>query len=94
MLRLVARYADIWNTFGPPESFKHKSAILDEWCKKIGRNPAEIERSVAFDSDELDRLDAYLEIGVTHFIMDSGSPFDFDSLERLIRWRSQVTGNR
>ena len=39
MLRLVAQYADIWNTFGPPDKFKHKSVVLDEWCARIGRNP-------------------------------------------------------
>jgi probable F420-dependent oxidoreductase len=89
MLKLVAQYADIWNTFGPPEKFKHKSAVLDEWCSKIGRNPADIERCVAFDADELDQLDGYLDVGATHFIMGAGSPFDFDSIERLIRWREK-----
>ena len=45
-LRLVARYADAWNTFGPPENFAHKSAVLDQWCAEVGRDPAEIERTV------------------------------------------------
>ena len=46
-LRLVAEHADAWNTFGPPESYAHKNAVLDEWCEKVGRDPAAIERTVA-----------------------------------------------
>jgi probable F420-dependent oxidoreductase len=46
-LRLVAEHADGWNAFGPPESFAAKSAILDEWCAKVGRDPKAIERTVA-----------------------------------------------
>jgi F420-dependent oxidoreductase-like protein len=46
-LRLVARYADEWNMTGAtPERFRAKSAVLDEHCRAIGRDPAEIERSV------------------------------------------------
>src|SRR4051794_39980123 len=37
-LRLVAEHADGWNTFGPPENFAAKSAILDDWCAKVGRD--------------------------------------------------------
>ena len=46
-LRVVAEHADIWN--GPvrsAEDFRHKSQVLDEHCRAIGRDPAEIERSV------------------------------------------------
>ena len=38
-LRLTARHADAWNTFGPPENFAHKNAVLDDWCAKEGRDP-------------------------------------------------------
>ena len=44
-LRIVAEQADIWHGFGPPETIAHKHAVLDEWCARIGRDPAEIERS-------------------------------------------------
>ncbi len=30
-LRLVARYADLWNGFGPLETFARKNRILDDW---------------------------------------------------------------
>jgi F420-dependent oxidoreductase-like protein len=46
-LPIVARYADEWNMTGAtPDRFRAKSAVLDENCRAIGRNPAEIERSV------------------------------------------------
>jgi F420-dependent oxidoreductase-like protein len=45
-LAIVARYADEWNMTGAtPERFRAKSAVLDEHCRAIGRDPTEIERS-------------------------------------------------
>ena len=84
-LRIVAEQADQWNAFGPPESYAKKNAILDEWCGKVGRDPAEIERTLGMMSpDEIDQVDDYLEAGVQHFILGSGDPFDLSHLERLI----------
>ena len=45
-LRIVARYADIWNAFGTPETLARKDEILREHCAAVGRDPATIERSV------------------------------------------------
>jgi len=45
MLGVVARHADEWNCWSTPEVFAHKSAVLDEHCARIGRDPAEIRRS-------------------------------------------------
>jgi alkanesulfonate monooxygenase SsuD/methylene tetrahydromethanopterin reductase-like flavin-dependent oxidoreductase (luciferase family) len=47
-LRVVAEHADIWNcpTRVSVEEFRQKSAVLDEHCAAIGRDPAEIVRSV------------------------------------------------
>jgi alkanesulfonate monooxygenase SsuD/methylene tetrahydromethanopterin reductase-like flavin-dependent oxidoreductase (luciferase family) len=46
-LRIVAETADIWNADGDsPESFARRSAILDEHCATVGRDPASIERTV------------------------------------------------
>ena len=46
-LRLVAEYADAWNTFGPPENFAAKNRVLDEWCARLDRKPRQVERTVA-----------------------------------------------
>ncbi|MBW3668184.1 MAG: LLM class F420-dependent oxidoreductase [Actinobacteria bacterium] len=84
-LRLVAEHADMWNSFGPPERYADKSRILDDWCSQVGRDPADIERTVAFNSaDEVDRVEEYLEAGATHLILGRGHPFDLDPVERLL----------
>lgn len=44
-LRIAARFANEWNVWGTPELLRRKSAILDQHCADVGRNPAEIGRS-------------------------------------------------
>ncbi len=45
-LRIVARYADIWNADGDdPEAFSRRSAILDQHCHAVSRDPGAIERT-------------------------------------------------
>lgn len=48
-LRIVAQHADMWNAFGSPEVFRHKIAVLFEHCRKIGRDPDTIEKSVLLE---------------------------------------------
>jgi probable F420-dependent oxidoreductase len=83
-LRLVARYADAWNTFGPAENFAHKSAVLDEWCARLGRDPGEVERTVAIGPHEVGDVDAYVDAGATHVIVMTGHPYDLDPVARLL----------
>ena len=47
MLRVVAKHADQWNTFGTPELFRHKIDVLGEHCGAVGRNIDDIEVSWA-----------------------------------------------
>ena len=47
MLRVVARHADQWNTFGSPGLFKHKIEVLREHCAAVNRSFDEIEVSWA-----------------------------------------------
>ena len=44
-LKLVAKYADMCNIGGGLETVRRKDAILVEHCERIGRDPAEIERT-------------------------------------------------
>lgn len=77
-LGIVAKHADIWNSFGTPDVFRHKIARLEEHCRNIGRNPATIEKSVListangggpFALNEARRqVDEYIAAGVTHII--------------------------
>jgi probable F420-dependent oxidoreductase len=87
-LRIVAQYATIWNGQGEPEELAHKNRVLDEWCAKVGRDPQEIERSAQIFDDQLDKLDAYYEAGITHFICSASGPdYDLAPLQKLIAWR-------
>lgn len=88
-LRLVAEYADAWNTFGPPESFSAKNAVLDDWCASTGRDPAEIERTVAVNPDDVDDIGRYVDSGADHVIVMIGRNFDLDPLAALIEQRPQ-----
>lgn len=45
MLRLVARHADMWNMWAMPAKFAERSAVLNQACEDIGRDPATIRRS-------------------------------------------------
>jgi F420-dependent oxidoreductase-like protein len=46
-LKAAARFADITNWFGTLEEAAAKLAVLDRHCEAIGRDPAEITRTVA-----------------------------------------------
>ena len=83
-LRLVAEHADAWNTFGPPANFAAKSAVLDAWCAKVGRDPAAIERTVAIDPGDVANAAAYVEAGATHLIVMVAHPFALDAVEQLV----------
>jgi len=88
-LRIVAEHANLWNTFGPPENFAKKNAILNEWCGKVGRDPAQIERTVMIrGADDVDNVEDYLEAGAQHIILGVGTegeePIDLKPLRRLL----------
>jgi alkanesulfonate monooxygenase SsuD/methylene tetrahydromethanopterin reductase-like flavin-dependent oxidoreductase (luciferase family) len=56
-LRTVARYADMWATFGELDVVREAESTLRRWCDEVGRDPAEIryvfsaEASVLRDSE-------------------------------------------
>jgi probable F420-dependent oxidoreductase len=83
-LRLVAQYADGWNSFGPPDRYGAKSRVLDEWCARLERNPTQIERTVGINAHEVDDWQSYLDAGATHLIVMTGAPFDLDPVRRLL----------
>ncbi|HET6665992.1 MAG TPA: LLM class F420-dependent oxidoreductase [Intrasporangium sp.] len=75
-LRLAAQYADVWNAAGgDPAEIAASSAILDQHCADLGRDPGEIRRSVQFrvSADTVDHAAAtaksYVEIGITDFLL-------------------------
>jgi probable F420-dependent oxidoreductase len=95
-LRLVAEHATTWNSFGPPETYARKNAVLDRWCERIGRDPAEIERTILIDDDEVDRADEFVKAGAQHLIVELGTsgeaPFDLAPVRALMERRDEPSG--
>ena len=87
-LKLTAQYADLWNGFGPVEKWQHKNKVLDSWCAEVSRDPAEIERTVSVEHDDVpDNLDAFADAGASHIILGMGAPWDYKLVEKLVSWR-------
>jgi probable F420-dependent oxidoreductase len=83
-LRIVAEQATSWNTFGTPAEFAETNAVLDEWCERVGRDPAEIERTVAVDPGAAPKVREYAEAGADHMILMQGPPFGLDALQTAL----------
>jgi len=79
VLRLVAEHADIWNYPGPPSpEFAGRDAVLREHCAAIGRDQAQIARSMQTiiragepDAGPAARatIRSMIEAGVTHIVI-------------------------
>jgi alkanesulfonate monooxygenase SsuD/methylene tetrahydromethanopterin reductase-like flavin-dependent oxidoreductase (luciferase family) len=89
-LRLVAQHADIWHGFADPAGAARLNGVIDDWCAEVGRDPAEIERSVSLSgNDQIARVDDYVAAGITHFIVPVRAPhFDMRPLRTLTEWRA------
>ena len=81
-LRVVARYADVWNCPGFPhltvEEFQHKNRVLDGYCAEIQRDPASLARSVQIIFDPRDNpattrqiVQGFIAAGATHLVLAS-----------------------
>ena len=95
MLRIVAEYADRWNSYGTVAEIGNRNARLDEACAAIGRDPQAIVRSLygwtlklgadPWSSAEafLDIVGRYREVGISEFLMEAPHEEQFDVLERI-----------
>jgi F420-dependent oxidoreductase-like protein len=98
-LAVVARHADEWNFsplggLGPegPDEMARLSAILDERCQEVGRDPGEIRRSLQMllrpddpdgIADSLAHLERYEAAGAEHVILAFTEPPSRGLLESL-----------
>lgn len=81
-LRVVAEHADLWNIPGGDiEDCVRRSALLDRYCVEIGRDPAEITRSlhlpVSYDHPETTRtaITQALDAGFRHIVLGLPAPY-------------------
>jgi probable F420-dependent oxidoreductase len=85
MLRFTAEHAEMWNGFGPVETFARKNGVLDEWCDKVGRDRREIERTVLLSKEQdLFRVDEFVKAGAQHVILPASAPFDLSPLRQVL----------
>src|SRR5256884_3353878 len=75
-LRLTARHADVWNiSGGDPEFVEGIIKKFDAACGEVGRDPAEVRRSLQFGWDGKDRSELIelsgklFELGVTEQVV-------------------------
>ncbi|REF35650.1 F420-dependent oxidoreductase-like protein [Thermasporomyces composti] len=74
-LRITAQYADAWNASGgSPEEVAELSAVLDQHCADVGRDPSEIKRTVQLrytgDADELlTTVERFAQVGIGEVIV-------------------------
>jgi len=93
-LRIVAKYANEWNFNGKtPEEFVHKQRVLAEHCAAVGRDPAEIERSVQFRAgpsaaEQIEVGRQYLAAGATHLVYTCPQPYSAEHARWL--WNEVV----
>jgi F420-dependent oxidoreductase-like protein len=51
---LAARYADVWHSWGTPNSLRQTNALLDELAAEAGRDPSAIMRAGSLSLDDLE----------------------------------------
>ncbi len=95
MLRIVAEYADRWNSYGTEAEIRERNALLDEQCAAMGRDPSEIIRSLygwtlklsadpwASPESFLDIVGRYRAVGIDEFLMEAPHEEQFGVMERI-----------
>lgn len=74
-LRITAMYADVWNCTGEsPDEFAELSGVLDEHCADVGRDPAQIRRTIQLrlpgTADEaLTQVERYARAGADDVVL-------------------------
>jgi probable F420-dependent oxidoreductase len=88
-LKLVAKHADIWHSFGDAETVEHKLGVLRGHCADVGRDFTEIEVSAGVPKGEPADGGAVLrEKGVSLFTVGVGGPKpDLGPLKQWLAWR-------
>lgn len=93
MLKIVAKYADVWNAFGTPQEMRERNQMLDDYCLEIGRDPETLDRSLYYWVPKADLdpwaskdaffsvLEPYVEAGVNQFILDQPADKQINQLD-------------
>jgi probable F420-dependent oxidoreductase len=92
-LRLVAEFADRWHGFSDPndpEAYPRKQGVLDEWCARVGRDPATILRSVGASPGNIDAGDALVAAGAEEITLGLNGPdYDMGPVREWVAWAEE-----
>jgi probable F420-dependent oxidoreductase len=90
-LKLVAKHADIWHSFGDAATIEHKLGVLRGHCADMGRDAAEIEVSAGVPKGDPATGGAELrDKGVSLFTVGVGGPKpDLGALREWLAWRDE-----
>lgn len=95
MLRLVAKHADRWNSYGSVDEMRARNEAIDRNCAEIGRDPGSIVRSLygwpkiigadPWSSAEvfIDVVERYRAAGITEFIFEPPANGQWATMERI-----------
>jgi probable F420-dependent oxidoreductase len=86
-LRLVAEFADMSNTPGPPDVVRHKNQVLDQWCDRVSRPRAAVERTCNIPVAGVERIHEWVEAGAQRLQIQLDHPFDLAPVETALRLR-------
>ena len=89
LLKVVARHADVWNIPGGDlDDAAQRSALLDRYCTDIGRDPAEVTRSIYLPVDyerpaaTREAIARAADAGFRHVVLGLSSPYP----QHVARW--------
>jgi F420-dependent oxidoreductase-like protein len=93
---LAARHADIWNFSvrdGDPAEARKTCSDFDDLCRKVGREPKEVAKSVNLRPTQVtgpprevrERLRALADAGVQHFVLSLPAPYDSSLLRTFAK---------
>jgi alkanesulfonate monooxygenase SsuD/methylene tetrahydromethanopterin reductase-like flavin-dependent oxidoreductase (luciferase family) len=90
-------FTAVWHIFAKtPDEARGAVERFDALCRTAGRDPATVEKAVSFAPPDLagrplaevrDRVQAFVDAGIRHFILSLPAPYD---RELLRRWGREV----
>jgi alkanesulfonate monooxygenase SsuD/methylene tetrahydromethanopterin reductase-like flavin-dependent oxidoreductase (luciferase family) len=85
-LRLVAQYGDACNLFGDPDTVRHKIAVLERHCADVGRDPAEITKTILMTVREAgaaaEQVAAFRAVGVDGVVVNMPNVADLTAVAK------------
>ncbi|MGE0824026.1 MAG: TIGR03560 family F420-dependent LLM class oxidoreductase [Candidatus Binatia bacterium] len=93
ILPLAARHANIWHFYGgsDAESIRRTCTAFDALCRKVGRDPSEVEKMTSLSPSQLrgtltevvSHVHALAGAGIQHLTIELSAPYDRQFLRRF-----------